>query len=240
MSSKAGKKRKAPDVKGAEEQKGGDTVRVVTAAAVLKAGAASIVASAGDDKAELRALVSSAQTLRESAESKLEASKGGWVQAVAGAGGEDVLLGVSKSAISFSPSSIPAAAAGSGVLRVEQKMERCQRRSCSNDVASGAAPCDECDQFCCTDCIAECKGIGVGFCGKRLCWDCGMNCDLGNIRGDFGNILRCGAMLCNVCIVSTPCENDVGGCQDCFDSYVCPCRDCSPDSTDSDQSEGCY
>ena len=238
MSSKAGKKRKAPDVKGAEEQKGGDTVRVVTAAAVLKAGAASI--SAGDDKAELRALVSSAQTLRESAESKLEASKGGWVQAVAGAGGEDVLLGVSKSAISFSPSSIPAAAAGSGVLRVEQKMERCQRRSCSNDVASGAAPCDECDQFCCTDCIAECKGIGVGFCGKRLCWDCGMNCDLGNIRGDFGNILRCGAMLCNVCIVSTPCENDVGGCQDCFDSYVCPCRDCSPDSTDSDQSEGCY
>ena len=164
----------------ADEQKGSDAVRVVTAAAVLKAGAASIVASAGDDKAELRALVSFAQLLRETAESKLEASKGGRVQA-----GED---------------------------------ETCSY--CAEDVDSGAAPCDECDQFCCTDCIAECKE-----CGDKaiLCCDCGTNCDF---EGD-----GCGAMVCDKCIVSTPCERDVGGCQDCLDSYDCP---------DCDQCNGCY
>ena len=81
--------------------------------------------------------------------------------------------------------------------------------------------CESCDSALCPDCLFECVE-----CHQGVCANCAITCDFDDKLGGKG----CGEHLCDGCVVSTECEREVQGCQECLDEYDCP---------DCDQCAGC-
>ena len=106
--------------------------------------------------------------------------------------------------------------AASGALKKAKRAVRTCRR-CDGAVTGH---CVECDVGLCDACWDPCASCGetVG----AVC--CRRDCDFSDGLGGRG----CGEPVCEGCYVTTECERDVGGCQDCLDDYDCPdCDQCA-------------
>ena len=101
---------------------------------------------------------------------------------------------------------------------VKLSAAKCGQNGCKN---KSDKHCGICSVAICDECLEDPCGVCCE-CEKPCCEDCGQTCDFNDGGGN-----GCGDTVCVNCVVTTKCEREVGGCQQCLDDYDCPdCDQC--------------